>query len=346
MDEAERAGMECLTWAYLETVVDELSVTGCGRALQYLVASVSLVVEQCVTYVLHVGTYLVGTASLEYALDKCGVAKPLQRVIVGDGMLAYIAVRREHCHLHTVFWISAYVALDTAFVFSDMPPHERIVLALGGLVEELASEVSLGFGCLGNDEEPAGVLVDTVDKSDLRVVEVVLRLILQVPCQCIEQRAVPVAVTGMHDKSSLFVDDDDGIVLVYYVEWDFFGQYGIVVMRTVEHHAYYVKWLDLVTALDRTVVAEYETGIGCPLYAVSAYVRQVFDDEEIDTHEFLTAVGCDAVVLVKPRRVFVVEFFISIYVGIWQTVRYEYLFYFHNPPLELNVEVAFVYFKF
>lgn len=56
--------MECLAGAERETVVDKLLVAGELVSPQDLVPAVACISEEWVPYVLHVGTYLVGTPRL------------------------------------------------------------------------------------------------------------------------------------------------------------------------------------------------------------------------------------------------------------------------------------------
>ena len=46
--------MQCLARTYLKAVLNELTVLAVSGALEYLVASVTLVAEQRVSYMLHV----------------------------------------------------------------------------------------------------------------------------------------------------------------------------------------------------------------------------------------------------------------------------------------------------
>lgn len=306
--ETECLGVQCLSWADLEAVVDELPVACRCGSFEYLVAAVAFVVEQYMANVLHVCSDLMCASCFQYALHECGVAKSLQWIVVCDCMFAHVAVGWKHGHLHTVLWVASYVALDASFVFCNMSPHQCVVFALGGLVEELPSEVGLGFRSLGNDQQSACVLVDAVYKSYFRVVDVVFWEIFEMPGEGIEQCAVPVAVSWVYDQSGLLVDDNEVVVFINNVDWNFFGDNGIVVVRTVEHHSDDVEWLDLVTAFDGAVVAEDESCIGSTLNAVAAGVGQVFLYELIDSHQFLATVGYKAVVLIQSCRFFVVEF--------------------------------------
>ena len=75
--ETERFGMQCLSGAYLEAVVYELSVFGESGAAQYLVAAITAVVEESVPYVFHVYPYLVRPAGFEYTFYDRYIAEPL-----------------------------------------------------------------------------------------------------------------------------------------------------------------------------------------------------------------------------------------------------------------------------
>ena len=65
--------MEGLAGAGVEAVGHKLAVGARGSALEYLAASVALVVEERVAEVLHVDTYLMRTPCLEDTLHTDGV---------------------------------------------------------------------------------------------------------------------------------------------------------------------------------------------------------------------------------------------------------------------------------
>ena len=77
MYEAEGAGMQGLSWTGLEAVEHELTVGARGGALEYLVTSIALVIEERVAEVLHMYTYLVGTSRLEDTLHEGDIADAL-----------------------------------------------------------------------------------------------------------------------------------------------------------------------------------------------------------------------------------------------------------------------------
>lgn len=77
MLESEGLGMEHLTRTEFETVVDELTVLGCALPLEYLVATISGIGKKRMTYVAHVGTYLMGASRLKYTFDEGSITETL-----------------------------------------------------------------------------------------------------------------------------------------------------------------------------------------------------------------------------------------------------------------------------
>ena len=162
MDESESACMESLTGACLHAVGYELAVGSRALAAEELVAAIAGVVEEGVALVSHVDADLVGASGLEHTLDEGSVGKVLEDFVMSDGMLAGGIVGGEDGHLQAVLGVAADVALDASRAGEGYTPDEGIVFALGSLVEELATEVGLGIGGLGDDKQTGGVLVDAV----------------------------------------------------------------------------------------------------------------------------------------------------------------------------------------
>ena len=80
--------MECLARTRLHAVADEFLICARAFATQYLVAAVSRIAEQRMSYVGHVYAYLVGTPRLEDTFHKRGVGEIFKSLIMSHGMLA------------------------------------------------------------------------------------------------------------------------------------------------------------------------------------------------------------------------------------------------------------------
>ena len=85
MDESQCLGMESLTWTEFETVLDVCLIAAAALTSKNLGTSIGCIHEERMTDMLHVGTYLMGTACLGNALHQGGVAETLQYLIMGNG---------------------------------------------------------------------------------------------------------------------------------------------------------------------------------------------------------------------------------------------------------------------
>ena len=298
VDEAEGAGVERLAGADFEAVVDELFIGAGGVAAENLVAAVAGVGEERMADVAHVGADLVGAAGLEDAFHQRHVGEGFEDLIVGDGVFPLVGIGRENGHLEAILGVAADVPLDSADGGVGDAPYQRAVFALGGFVEELTAEVSLGVGGLGHDEEPGGVLVDAVHQAEARVVDVVVGIVAQVPGQGVDKGAGPVAVTGVHDQSGRLVDHQYILVLINDVEGDILGENLVGIARTVHHHLHHVGGLDAVVRLHRPAVDQDAAGFGGLLDAVARRLLQVVDEEFVDSQQLLPGVGHEAEMLV------------------------------------------------
>ena len=140
MHKTEGPGVQSLTRTELEGIVHILLVIGSPLATQNLRAAISLVAEQRMTDVLHVGTDLMCPSGFEDTFHEGDISETLEHPIVGDGTLADVAAHGEDCHAKPVLRVAADIAFDDAAVLHKVSPHEGIILAVGGLVEELRTE--------------------------------------------------------------------------------------------------------------------------------------------------------------------------------------------------------------
>ena len=143
-------------------------------------------------------SYLVCAACLEDALDERHMSKRLDYTIMSHGTLALGAVERKSRHLQAVFGRPAYVGGNSPFCRLGRAPHHGDILALGGLIEKLPSEVSLGIGGFGYYEQARCIFVDAVHKAQARVVDVVVGRVAEVPRKGVDQCPVVVAVSRVY----------------------------------------------------------------------------------------------------------------------------------------------------
>ena len=112
------------------------------------------------TDMLHVGTNLMGTACFKHTLYQGGITEALQNLIMSNRTLADTAIRVEDLHTETVLRVTSDITLDASLILHDITPYQRIVTAMGSLVEELLAQCRLGSRSLGYYEQSAGILVD------------------------------------------------------------------------------------------------------------------------------------------------------------------------------------------
>ena len=178
VNESQRLGVECLARTGFEAVLNELGIFGGGVAAQNFVAAISGVVKERVPDVLHVHSDLVGSSGFELAAHHSHMPEVFERVIVRHGMLAHVAFG-ENSHLQAVLQAAPDVAFNSAVDVLHFAPHHSHILAFGGFVEELQSEVGFCPRRLCNHQQTRGVLVDAVHEPHARVAHVVVGVVLE-----------------------------------------------------------------------------------------------------------------------------------------------------------------------
>ena len=121
MNEAQSLGVECLTGAEREAVLDELLVAGELIAPKDLVTTIACISEERVTDVAHVGADLVCAPRLESAFDPADVGQLLEEGVVRDGMLTLGRALGIDGHLQAVTLITTDVADDRASASFSLP---------------------------------------------------------------------------------------------------------------------------------------------------------------------------------------------------------------------------------
>ena len=137
------------------------------------------------------------------------------------------------------------------------------------VVEELGTQLSLGVRGLGDDQQTAGVFIDTVYQSYTRVVGVVAGQVAQVPGNGVNQCAVEVAHSWVYHQSCRLVDDHQLVVLIDHIQGDVLRFNGRIIVRTVKHQCDDVTRAYLIVAFDGGAVYLDEASIGGFLDAVT-----------------------------------------------------------------------------
>ena len=216
---------------------------------------------------------------------------------MGDGV-ASLAFGQDG-HQHAVPRVAADVGGDGALVLLHDAPHQGTVAATGGLQQELVAQGGLGIGRFGHDQQAGRVLVDAVDEAHVRVVGIVAGIVLQVPGDGVDQRAVPVAVAGMHHEARRLVDHQHVVVLIDDVQGDVLRGDVVLVGRAVHREGDDVQGLHAVAALHGASVGLYEAGIGGLLDAVARGVLDAVKEVLVHAHHVLPLVHHHAEVFVE-----------------------------------------------
>ena len=208
--------MQCLTRTDFEAIFHKLLVFGGSVAFQYLVASVSGIVEEGVPDVFHVYANLMRSPRFEPALHKRNVSQPFEYLVVGHGMFCqWIFPFGKYGEEHPVARVAPQIADDGTFVFFHVSPHQCVVGSPCGFIEKLFSQVCFGIRSFGYQQQTRSILIDTVHKSHPRVVRIEIRIIFQVEGDGIEQRTFVIAHSGMHHQPRLLVDDEQFVIFIY-----------------------------------------------------------------------------------------------------------------------------------
>ena len=123
MNETQGTGMEHLTGTELKAVLDVGLATGGALTTKDLRSTITLIAEQRMADVLHVGSDLMGAPRLEDTLHQCDVTIAFKHLIMGDGRLSYLRIRREHLHPQPIFRITSDITFYPSLVLYKVSPY-------------------------------------------------------------------------------------------------------------------------------------------------------------------------------------------------------------------------------
>ena len=137
MHKAQHSGVQGVTRHYLEAIFDKLLILREGCSLQNLIATISLVVEQRMTYILHMNTNLMRTSRFESALNQRHIAVASQHFVVCYGVLTLRAIGKD-LHLVAITRITTDIARNRTLVIRQITPNQRHIATTCSMLEELA----------------------------------------------------------------------------------------------------------------------------------------------------------------------------------------------------------------
>lgn len=321
VDESKSSGVQSLPRAYLEAVLYECLVSTATLSTEDLGSAIAFVAEERMPDMFHVGTYLMSATGLQNTFNKRYVTEPLKYPVVGHGTFAYSGIRRKDCHPKPVMRVAGYISFYAALILSEVAPNQGVIATVCRLIEELQSQSGLRFRSLCNHKQSAGILVNTVDKTDFRVIWVERLHVAQVPSYGVDERSVEISRAGMDNQSCGFVYDHYVAVLIYYIKRYIFCRYCIIMTWAVEHQSYDIVRANLIAALHRTVVDMNESCVGSLLNAVATGVLHAHEQVLVDSLRLLTFVDYKPEMLIELLLaieflivhviIYIVQFFLS-----------------------------------
>ena len=176
-----------------------------------------------------------------------------------------------------------------------------MIASVRGFVEKLLAQRCFGLGCLGYNQQPAGVLVNAMHQSHLGIIGIEALQIAQMPGHCVNQRPAEIACSRVHYHAGVFVDHHQAVVFIHYVQCNFFGQDRRIALGAVEHQTDYITRAHLIVALYRLSAYENTACIGRRLYAVTTRMLHMLGQKLVNPHRRLTGIHLHFPVFVEAR---------------------------------------------
>ena len=291
MGETQGPGVQGLPGAQGKAVLDKLPILGVDGALTDFGTAIPLVIEKGMADRGHVHADLVGTAGFQAAFHHGNETVALQHLPVRNGPFAFLRIVID-LEAQAVVGIPADGPLDGAFVLGQVAPDHGRVDAVYGMDEELVGQVQLGRGILGHHQKPGGVFVNAVHQhAHPLVFGIGLLLEAQVEGQGVHQRAVVVAVSGVHHHAGRLVHHQHVIVFIYYIQGNVFREYLQAAALVRHNELDHVARTDHVVGLYGNVVHQHIAHLDGLLHPAPGGVLLVRGNELVYTHRLLPPVG-------------------------------------------------------
>src|SRR6218665_3923573 len=121
--------MQCMTRAYSKAIINKLLVFGEYCSFYNPVATISIIIKQRVTYMLHVYTYLVCTTGFKPALNQTHITKFFQYGIMRYCIFAMISFG-VYIHYFPETLMAPYMTGDGSFAVFKIAPNQCYIPAV------------------------------------------------------------------------------------------------------------------------------------------------------------------------------------------------------------------------
>src|SRR5580658_6887264 len=267
---------------------ERLGVGGPRYASDVMRRAIERVADDGMAERLHVYTNLVRASGLDVDLQQrepaMSTVDALDDAPVRDGVAAAGASSGHACAAHDV---AADGKMDRAFVTLDVAMHERDVDLAQVARGEVLRERAMRDVVLGDDNEPAGLLVETVHDAGTQLTTSRRELLTEVKEQRVHQRATVVlerSCAGVDAHACSLVDDGEIVILVDDVERKILG---LSAKRSRVWLAFDVDLLtaaELVAGLSLRSVDGDLTVFDEQLHTPAADMWQGFGEVGVETH--------------------------------------------------------------
>ena len=151
MHKPQRHGVQSLPRTSVEAIVYKLFVFTKVSPFQDFVTAIPLVIEEYMTDMLHVHTYLMRTPGFKNTFHQSDISQTFKHPVVGDGMFPLGRIGHNG-HLHPVFRIAGDTAYDGTFILIDNAPYQCAVSTLSSFIKELDAQIGFGIRCLSDNQ--------------------------------------------------------------------------------------------------------------------------------------------------------------------------------------------------
>ena len=101
MNEAQRVGVQCLTWQHIERIFYETSVLGINCSLSNTITAVLFVIEYRMSQMRHMYSDLMSSSGFQFAFYQTYVVQRFDNLIMCHRMLPFVSLLK-HCILRSV----------------------------------------------------------------------------------------------------------------------------------------------------------------------------------------------------------------------------------------------------
>lgn len=201
-----------LPQADIRTIICGLFMFDRINSFRSFISAMAFIIRGCISSILRIRASLVNTSHFGSAFRRYSMSRAFRRPMVNSNVLSLIIKRSNR--LRTISKVAASVTSGNPFVLLCVSPSRHPMATFYHLIRRLITRVHLNVQDLNCRRRTKNILISTIRRSRVQIVNVVVKVVLRVPNCNISGHAIVITVAKIRRRANEFIRCRRVLILV------------------------------------------------------------------------------------------------------------------------------------